>query len=97
MNFEWNVDKDQKLREKRGVGFEDIVKAIAEGKILDVLKHHNQEKYPGQYLIIIEIDGYAYVVPCHIEGETIFFMTIYPSRKMTKKYLRERQNGKDKA
>jgi len=59
MKFKWDSYKNQKLRKTRGVDFEDVVEAIAAGKILDVLKHHNQEKYPGQYLIVVEINDYA--------------------------------------
>ena len=69
--------------------FEDVVEAIVAGKILDVLKHHNKEKYSGQYLIVVEINDYAYVVPCRIKDDTVFFITVYPSRKMTRKYLQE--------
>ena len=69
--------------------FEDVVEAIAAGKILDVLKHHNKEKYSGQYLIVVEINDYAYVVPCRIKDDPVFFITVYPSRKMTRKYLQE--------
>lgn len=63
MKFKWDSYKNQKLRKARGVDFEDVVEAIAAGKILDVLKHHNKEKYSGQYLIVVEINDYAYVVP----------------------------------
>jgi len=89
MKFKWDSYKNQKLRKTRGVDFEDVVEAIAAGKILDVLKHHNKEKYSGQYLIVVEINDYAYVVPCRIKDDTVFFITVYPSRKMTRKYLQE--------
>ena len=76
------------MKRERGIGFEDILVAIDEGRILDILEHHNKEKYKGQYLLIVEINDYAYVVPFKREKEKIRFITIFPSRKLTKKYLR---------
>jgi len=35
------------LKRKIGIGFEDILVAIDEGKILDILEHPNKEKYKG--------------------------------------------------
>jgi hypothetical protein len=38
---------------------------------------------------VVLIEGYAYLVP-YVESETeIFLKTIIPSRKATKKYVRE--------
>ena len=57
-------------------------------------KHPNQERYPGQRIFVVNIDGYAYLVP-FVEGETeLFLKTVIPSRKATDTYLRrERENG----
>jgi len=44
--FNWNLDKNQQLQEKRGIGFDDIVKCVREGNLLDVIQHYNLEKYP---------------------------------------------------
>jgi hypothetical protein len=69
------------------LGFEVVSSAIEEGKILDILDHPNQEKYPNQRLFIIEINQYAYVIPFVENEQEVFLKTIIPSRKMTKKYL----------
>ncbi|MGA1133361.1 MAG: toxin [Prochlorotrichaceae cyanobacterium] len=62
---------------------------IEGNKLLDIIQHPNQEKYPNQRIFIVEIDRYIYLVP-FIENETeLFLKTIIPSRKMTKKYLGE--------
>ncbi len=37
--------------------------------------------------MIIDVDGYAYVVPFVIDDNEYFLETISPSRKATKKYL----------
>jgi uncharacterized DUF497 family protein len=83
----WNEDKNNLLQIERGLGFEVVSSAIEEGRILDILDHPNQEKYPNQRLFIIEINQYAYVIPFVENEQEVFLKTIIPSRKMTKKYL----------
>ena len=48
-----------------------------------------RQKYKGQRVYVIEIEGYAYMVPYLEDDEFIFLKTIFPSRKYTKKYLRK--------
>lgn len=86
MIFNWNEEKNLLLREQRGVGFEDVLLAIEEEKVMDVIPHPNQEKYPHQRIYIIDILGYIYYVP-FVKNETeIFLKTIIPSRKYTKQF-----------
>jgi uncharacterized DUF497 family protein len=86
--FDWNEIKNMYLKAERSVSFEDMQAAIEAGKMLDDVKHSNQKRYPGQRMYIIEVNSYAYLVP-YIEDDTkIFFKTIIPSRKATKKYLK---------
>ena len=47
-SFTWDDAKNAKLRNKRGVGFEDIVFHIDRGDLLDILAHPNPERYGGQ-------------------------------------------------
>ena len=89
MEFDWNEDKNIILKHERNIGFEDVVNAINEDKILDVIKHPNFKKYPKQKLYILEICGYVYMVPFVKEDSKIFLKTIIPSRKMKKIYLKE--------
>jgi hypothetical protein len=43
-------------------------------------------------LLVVEIDGYAFLVP-FVERETeIFLKTVIPSRKATKHYLKEKND-----
>lgn len=86
--FEWNEEKNEWLKRKRGVGFEDVFVAIENDKILGIVNHHNPSRYPGQRIAVLEIQGYAYLVPLVEDKEKIFFKTIIPSRKATKKYLK---------
>jgi hypothetical protein len=84
----WNHDKNEQIKIERGICFEDIVLRINTGHVLGVVKHPNQERCPGQLILIINVDGYAYMVPFIFKKEGIFLKTIIPSRKYTKKYLR---------
>ena len=65
--FAWSEEKDAWLREVRGVGFEDVLFSLARGGLLDVLAHPNQVRYPGQRILVVEIDEYAWLVP-FVEG-----------------------------
>jgi uncharacterized DUF497 family protein len=85
--FRWNVEKNNQLQSERGIGFEFVINAIGAGKVLDVVEHPNQERYPGQRIFMIEINRYVYLVPFVENEQEIFLKTIIPSRKMTKKYL----------
>ena len=83
----WNAEKNQTLMKERSISFEDIVFSIQQGDLLDDLCHPNKDKYPNQRLFVVNVDGYAHLVP-YVENEVeIFLKTIIPSRKATKKYL----------
>ena len=86
--FRLNTEKNAFLTRERGITFEEIVQRIAEGAQIIETDHPNQEKYPNQKILIVDVNGYAYLVPCIIEGNEYFLKTIIPSRKATKMYLR---------
>ncbi len=84
----WNLAKNEKLKSERGVSFEAVLAALDRGNLLDDYIHPNQSRYPNQRLLVVQIKGYAYLVP-YIETESeLFLKTIIPSRKATKQYLR---------
>lgn len=85
--FEWDEGKNSKLKRERKVSFEEIARIINSGGLIDILDHPNQKKYPGQKLLIININGYAWVVPAERRGNRLRLITAYPSRKYTKRYL----------
>jgi uncharacterized DUF497 family protein len=85
--YNWNPEKNQKLKSERAIFFEEIVYHIQQGNEVDILEHPNRERYQHQKIMVVVINDYAYLVP-FIETETeIFLKTIIPSRKATKKYL----------
>ncbi len=86
-HYAWNPEKNEKLRQERGVSFEDVVFHIEAGNEVDNFEHPNQARYPGQKVSVVLIEGYAYLVP-FVESEAeIFLKTIIPSRKATKQYV----------
>jgi len=85
--YDWNDEKNDWLRQERDVTFEDIVFHLSQGGLLDTIEHPNQNQYPGQRIFIVNVEGYAYLVPFVENDEMVFLKTIIPSRKMTKQYL----------
>ena len=85
--FDWDESKNVWLQEIRDISFEEVELAIDRGGLLDEIIHHNQEKYSSQRILIVEFNGYAYLVPFIDNGDTYFLKTIFASRKATKKYL----------
>jgi hypothetical protein len=88
MEFDWNKDKNILLKSERGIGFEDFLLNLENGKLLDIVPHFNLEKYHNQKLFIIDIDGYTYYVPFVEDNETIFLKNIIPSRENIIKNIR---------
>jgi len=75
-------------RHTRNISFEEIVFYIEKGQVLDILEHPNKKKYPNQFIFVIPVEDYVYLIP-FVEGENeIILKTIIPSRKATKHYLR---------
>ena len=84
--YEWDKDKNDKLKKERGIGFEEIVLKIISGEALDIISNPSHN-YPNQKVYVIKINDYIYYVPHVEEKEKVFLKTIIPSRKATKKYL----------
>lgn len=61
---------------------------IEAGDEVDLFEHPNQERYPNQKILVVLIEGYAYL-PFVESAEEIFLKTIIPSRKATRQYLGE--------
>ena len=90
--FDWDDEKNELLKRERGISFEEVVFHIENGDVLDVIDHPNAVKYQSQKVYILDIDGYAYLVPFVETQDTRFLKTIIPSRKMTRKYLYDDEN-----
>ena len=83
LEFFWDKQKNEKLIIERKISFEDVLVYLSGNSFLKVVNgNRNNQSY-----LLLEIEGYIYVVPFTKDGNKIFFKTIFPSRKMTKKYL----------
>jgi len=87
--FAWNKEKNEKLKEERGISFEKVIFHIEKGNLLEVINHPNQEKYKGQRIFVVNINNYVYLIPFVEDEKETFLKTIIPSRKATKRYLKK--------
>ncbi len=88
MKFRYNFEKNAQLLFNRGVGFEEIIQAIADGNLLEIRLHHNQAKYPKQKIMYVRLIEEVYAVPFIEEEEgMIFLKTLFSSRKARKELL----------
>ena len=85
--FRWDPEKNDQLKQERGVSFEQIAVAVEIGNLLQIAPHQNPGKYPHQKIMIVEVDNYAYLVPFVENDDHFFLKTIIPSRKATRDYI----------
>lgn len=89
LEFCYNRDKNEWLKENRKVSFEDAVDSInSKRHLTEDVKHFNQTKYPNQRIFIIKIKRYVYLVPyvLDLNRNVKFLKTIYANRKLKKLY-----------
>ena len=85
--FRWSHAKNETLKIERSISFEEMVLAIESDGLLDELRHPNPEKYPNQFVLVVALEGYVYLLPYVEEPDYYFLKTIIPSRKATRDYL----------
>lgn len=85
--YTFSPEKNLKLIDERSISFEEIIAAIEDGQIVDILEHPNQKKYGDQKIYVISVKEYVYLVPFVIDSDgNVFLKTIIPRRKAKKKY-----------
>ena len=86
--YNYSGEKNQALIRERNISFEEVIAAIDNGGLLEVVEHHNQRVYPGQKIYVVLANDYVYLVPfVKCADGTIFLKTIIPSRKAKKIYV----------
>lgn len=89
MNILWDETKNKKLKEDRGISFEDIVPIILDKKYIAVLENPTR---PEQMIFVLKYKSYTYVVPFIIDSEdNIVLKTIFSSRKFHKLFGNEKK------
>ncbi|MCX5666721.1 MAG: BrnT family toxin [Candidatus Omnitrophica bacterium] len=87
-NIYWDPAKNQKLKEERGISFEEILVCIKNQQVLAIIQNPSK-KYKNQRVFVVELNDYVYYVPFANTEDGLFLKTIIPSRKLTKEYLRQ--------
>ncbi|MCE5293775.1 MAG: hypothetical protein LLF94_04085 [Chlamydiales bacterium] len=96
--FTYSPEKNAILKAERDISFEEIIAAIGNGQLLDILEHPNKTKYAHQKIYVVLAKGYIYLVPVVPDKENALFMkTIIPSRQAVKKYKDNKNEKKNKA
>lgn len=90
--FKWNMEKNRQLIKERGISFDEVVQAIADGYAVNDVPHWNRKKYPKQRILTVMIRNYAHLVPYVIEGDHYFLKTIIPSLKEQKRMRGEKND-----
>lgn len=81
--LDWDPQKNEQLKKERGISFEEIAYLIESGQVIGIEENPGR---PNQKIYILELDGYAVIVP-YVESEQVIFLkTAFPSRKYTRKY-----------
>ena len=92
-SYSWSPEKNEIPVAERGVSFEAAIFHMGRGDLLDILEHPNQDRYPGQRIFVVNIDGYAVLVPFVEDEIEVLLKTIIPGRKATDRYLRHGESN----
>ncbi len=80
----WDIEKNKKLKNERGISFEQVKKIILDKDYIDILENPTRET---QDIFIININDYIHIVPFVIDDEeNIVLKTVFPSKKFNKIY-----------
>ena len=94
LSIRFSEEKNQLLKATRGIGFVEIRNSIEKkGLLADIA--HPSKRYPNQRMYVVNINQYAYAV-LYIkspERNEIFLKTTYPSRVLTRIYLKGGKNA----
>ena len=91
VRFEWDTRKNELLKESRNISFEIIALHLERGDLWRIGPQPKQDRYPHQQIFYVIIDDYIYSVPFEQRGDVIWLVTIFPSRKATGEYLKEKE------
>jgi uncharacterized DUF497 family protein len=80
----WDKKKNERLIIERGLSFDEVTDMILSEEYLDILEN---PKRTNQLVFVLSLRHYTHAVPFIIdENERIVLKTIFPSRKLHKKY-----------
>lgn len=85
--FHWDAAKNARLIAQRQIAFEEVILAVEQDGLLDLFRHWNLRRYPNQWILVVAVRGYAYLVPLVEDTDHLFLKTIIPSRRATRRHL----------
>ena len=87
MNFTWSDDKNNLLKRRRGIAFEDVAIKVVQNDIVGIEYDHNPTRYPGQHLPLVMVRDYLYSVPYYqTDADTRHLVTAYPDGERMPRY-----------
>ncbi len=57
--------------------------------VMERKKPEEQQRYPGQRVLVVQLEGYVHLVPYVETAEHLFLKTIIPSRKAHRIYANQ--------
>jgi uncharacterized DUF497 family protein len=91
ITYKWDEEKNNLLKETRDISFFDIVTAIENKQVLEIIDNPSSN-HTKQKCFVVELNNYIYLVPFVKNENEIFLKTIFPSRKHKKYYLNKKEN-----
>lgn len=86
--YTYSPEKNFKLILERRISFEEMIVAIENNQVLDIVDHPNQKKYKDQKIYVVYANEYVYLVPFVKDDKgDIFLKTIIPTRKAKQQYV----------
>lgn len=80
----WSEEKNETLRQGRGVTFEEVCVELDAGRLVALVPHPSRV---NQQIYIVRLKGYCHAVPfVSDDAGGVFLKTIYPSREFQQKY-----------
>ena len=80
ITYQWDEEKNNILKKSdRKISFEDVVFALKNERLLDVIPsptHGNQD------CLVLNINDYVYIVPFVTDGNEVFLKTIYSMEEL---------------
>lgn len=76
MGFTWNLGKNSKLKEERGVSFEDVVRCVIAGNFS--IQRNTSKFHPGQSVFVVRMKGRPWWVPFRKSRVGYHLYTILP-------------------
>lgn len=90
----WSEEKNQLLMIQRKLSFEMVLEKMEKKEILARKSHPDTQKYPHQFIFVVELKGYVCYVPFVENDDEIFLKTIIPSRKLDKAFKGKKNEKK---